>query len=62
MLWFCCKYPDVLRDGPHKDGVTIPFARPTLDRPDLWLAAIESLRAEYGDRLPTERTQRTEPT
>jgi hypothetical protein len=51
-IWFCCKYPDVILDGPHKDAVTFPNARSTLDRPDLWLDAIDSLRAEHGDRLP----------
>jgi hypothetical protein len=51
-MWFCCKYPDVILDGPHKDAVTIPYARSTLDHPDLWLAMIDSLRAEHGDRRP----------
>lgn len=54
MMWFCCKYPDVIRDGPDKDAVTFPHARPTLERPDLWLATIDCLRAAYGERLPTD--------
>lgn len=54
MVWFLCKYPNVIRDGPHKGTLTFPHARPTLERPDLWLATIDGLRAAYGERLPTD--------
>jgi len=57
MMWFCCKYPDIILEGPRKDALTFPNARSTLDRSDLWLAMIDSLRAAIGFPAPIRADQ-----